>query len=83
MEKSLSKKKPYKKFFIFGILSCILYYLLITHQDFVISLCQKGRWYAFFPILTAFVFSTIHGNFTDAFWTVVGVEAKKKRKEVK
>jgi len=83
MERAVIKRRPFKKFFVFGFLSFILYYLLLTHQELVKELCSKGRWYAFFPWLTAFVFSFVHGNFTDAFWSVLGVEPKKKRKEVK
>ncbi len=78
----LRKKKPYKKFLFFGILSFILYYLLLAYQDFILEICSRGRWYALFPIATAFVFSLVHGNFTDAFWSVLGVEPKR-RKEVK
>ncbi len=83
MERTISKPKPYKKFLIFGILSVTLYYLLITHQELVKEFCSKGKYYAFFPIITAFIFSFVHGNFTDAFWSVLGVEPKKKRREVK
>jgi len=83
MEKAMVKKRPLKKFFVFGILSVTLYYLLITHQELVKEFCSKGKWYAFFPIITAFIFSFVHGNFTDAFWSVLGIEQKKKRKEVK
>lgn len=83
MERAVIKRRPFKKFFVFGFLSFILYYLLITHQELVKELCSKGKWYALFPWLTAFVFSFFHGNFTDAFWSVLGIEPKKKRKEVK
>lgn len=83
MERVAVKKRPFKKFFVFGVLSIVLYFLLITNQEIVKELCSKGRWYAFFPIIVAFIFSFVHGNFTDAFWSVLGVEPKKKRKEVK
>jgi hypothetical protein len=43
----------------------------------------KGGMYAFLPIVTAFVFSYIHGTFTGHFWTVLGIEAARKKKEVK
>ncbi len=36
-----------------------------------------------YPIITAFVFSYFHGSFTGNFWTVLGIEAAKKKKEVK
>jgi hypothetical protein len=39
--------------------------------------------YAFLPIITAFLFSIVHGSFTGNFWTLLGIEAAKKKKEVK
>jgi hypothetical protein len=39
--------------------------------------------YAFAAHHTAFVFSFIHGSFTGDFWTVLGIEAARKKKEVK
>jgi hypothetical protein len=47
------------------------------------STFAKGGLYALLPIITAFVFSYFHGTFTGHFWTVLGVEASKKKKEVK
>ncbi len=76
------KKKPLGKLIIYGIGSFILYWLLLTNQDFINQYFGRGGIYAFLPIATAFVFSFVHGNFTSYFWTVLGVEAKKKR-EVK
>lgn len=79
---SESKKKPVGKLIIYGIGSVILYWLLLTNQDLIKQYFGRGGIYALLPIATAFVFSFIHGNFTSYFWTVLGVEAKKKR-EVK
>lgn len=77
-----NKKKPVGKFLIYGLLSFILYYLLIAKQDIITEYFTRGRFYAFLPIAAAFVFSFVHGNTTDLFWKVLGVEAKKRR-EVK
>ena len=79
---SESKKKPVGKAIIYGICSVVLYVILLTNQDFVNENFTRGGLYALLPIATAFVFSFIHGNFTSYFWSVLGVEAKKKR-EVK
>ncbi len=79
---SESKKKPVGKLIIYGIGSVILYWLLLTNQEFINQNFGRGGLYALLPIATAFLFSFIHGNFTGYFWTVLGVEAKKKR-EVK
>ena len=78
-----SKKKPYGAAIILGIISLALYVGLLTQQEVVNQYFTKGGVYAFLPIATAFIFSFVHGNFTGNFWTVLGVEASKKKKEVK
>ena len=80
--KNVGKKKPYGNLIIMGIISIALYEALLLNQDFINNTFGKGGIYAFLPIITAFVFSYFHGAFTGDFWTVLGVEAKKKR-EVK
>jgi hypothetical protein len=66
-----------------GIISIALYAALLLKQDLVNSTFAQGGLYALLPIITAFVFSYFHGSFTGHFWTVLGVEAAKKKKEVK
>jgi hypothetical protein len=78
-----SKKKPVGKMIVMGLISIALYTYLLTSQDQVNSTFAKGGWYALLPIITAFVFSFVHGSFTGDFWTVLGIEAAKKKKEVK
>ncbi|MBI4842942.1 MAG: hypothetical protein HY809_01265 [Nitrospirae bacterium] len=78
---SLTKKKPYSKMIILGIISASLYILLLSRQEFVTQYFAKGGINAFLPIITAFIFSFVHGSFTGSFWTVLGVEAAKKKKE--
>ena len=78
-----SKKKPYGAAIILGIISLGLYVGLLTQQEVVNEYFTKGGVYAFLPIATAFIFSFVHGNFTGNFWTVLGVEASKKKKEVR
>jgi hypothetical protein len=80
---STSKKKPVGKMVVMGLISIALYALLLAKQDDVNVIFGQGGWYAFLPIITAFVFSFVHGNFTGDFWTVLGVEAARKKKEVK
>lgn len=79
----ISKKKPYGLALILGIISLTLYVVLLTQQEVVNTYFTKGGVYAFLPIAAAFLFSLVHGNFTGNFWTVLGVEASKKKKEVK
>lgn len=77
------KKKPYLQAFIFGIISIGMYSLIYFKEADINSTFGKGGVYAFLPILTAFAFSYFHGSFTGHFWSVLGVEAAKKIKEVK
>ena len=77
------RKKPVGKMIIMGIVSIALYAELLLNQDVINSNFGKGGMYAFLPIITAFVFSYFHGTFTGSFWTVLGIEAAKKKKEVK
>jgi F0F1-type ATP synthase assembly protein I len=78
-----TKKKPYGAAILMGLVSAVLYIVLLHNQDVVNKYFSLGGLYAFLPILTAFVFSFIHGSFTGNFWTILGVEASKKKKEVK
>jgi hypothetical protein len=83
MAQSTTKRKPVGSMIVMGIISVALYAILLLKQDLVNGTFAKGGLYAFLPIVTAFVFSYIHGSFTGHFWTVLGIEAAKKKKEVK
>jgi F0F1-type ATP synthase assembly protein I len=83
MAANSTKKKPVGKMLLMGLISIALYALLLVRQDEVNAIFGKGGWYAFLPIITAFVFSFVHGSFTGDFWTVLGIEAAKKKREVK
>ncbi|TAN42257.1 MAG: hypothetical protein EPN25_03405 [Nitrospirae bacterium] len=77
------KKKPVGVMVLTGIISVGLYFALLANQDIINANFAKGGIYALLPIATAFVFSYIHGSFTGHFWTVLGVEAARKKLEVK
>ena len=82
-EEVKKKKKPIGKMVLAGIFSVALYTTLILKQDMVTEYFSRGGvLYALLPIAAAFIFSFAHGSFTGNFWTVLGVEAKRK-KEVK
>ncbi|RJQ51362.1 MAG: hypothetical protein C4526_10275 [Nitrospiraceae bacterium] len=83
MSHSNVKKKPVGKMLLMGVISAALYVLLLLKQDVIISYIGQGGVYAILPIITAFIFSYVHGSFTGDFWTVMGIEAAKKKKEVK
>jgi len=77
------RKKPVGVMLLTGIISTALYAVLLMNQDLLNTNFSKGGLYALLPIATAFLFSFIHGNFTGSFWTVMGVEASRKKMEVK
>jgi hypothetical protein len=83
MAQSSGKKKPVGKMLFAGAVSIALYAVLLSKQDVVNQYVGRGGMYAILPIVTAFIFSFFHGAFTGHFWTVLGVEAAKKKKEVK
>jgi len=81
-KEDVKKKKPVGTMILTGVITVVLYSTLLLKQDIVNDYFTRGGFYALLPIVTAFIFSFFHGNFTSCFWTVLGVEAKKK-KEVK
>jgi F0F1-type ATP synthase assembly protein I len=83
MSQSTTRKKPVGKLIVMGIISIALYSTLLLKQDLVTSTFARGGMFALLPIITAFIFSFVHGSFTGNFWTVLGIEAAKKKKEVK
>jgi hypothetical protein len=83
MAQSSTKKKPVGSMIVMGIISIALYATLLLKQDLVNGIFAKGGLYALLPVITAFVFSYFHGSFTGSFWTVLGIEAARKKKEVK
>jgi hypothetical protein len=83
MAQSTTKKKPVGAMIVMGIVSIALYTTLLLKQDLLNTTFAQGGWYALLPIIMAFVFSYFHGSFTGHFWTVLGIEAARKKKEVK
>ncbi len=83
MAQSSTKKKPIGTMIVMGIISIALYTTLLLKQDLLNNTFSKGGWYALLPIIMAFIFSYFHGSFTGHFWTVLGVEAARKKTEVK
>jgi len=83
MAQSTTKRKPVGAMIVMGVISIALYTTLLLKQDMINETFAKGGMYALLPIITAFVFSYFHGGFTGHFWTVLGVEAARKKKEVK
>ena len=74
---SASKNKPYVGMIIFGALSLSGYAVLMTHQGWVSENYTTGGWHAAYPVVTALIFSFIHGAFASKLLSVLGIEAKK------
>ena len=72
-----SKKKPVGRMIVYGAVSVSLYAEVLTHQGLITTYFTRGALYATLPIATAFLFSFVHGGFTNYFWSVLGIEAKK------
>lgn len=83
MAQASTKKKPVGTMIVMGIISIALYATLLLKQDLLNNTFAQGGWYAPLVIVIAFVFSYFHGSFTGHFWTVLGIEAARKKKEVK
>ena len=71
--------RPVSKMVITGIISVALYAGLLMYQDTINTTFGKGGMFAVLPIVTAFLFSFVHGSFTGSFWSVLGVEASRKK----
>jgi hypothetical protein len=77
-EKSpVAKKKPYAEMVIFGALSLSGYVALLANQKWVNEIFTTGGWHAAYPVVTALIFSFVHGAFASNLLTVLGIEAKK------
>ncbi len=62
---------------LFGLISLALYFLLYFFEDSILAFTTRGGWYFVAPVVIAFVFSYVHGNFTAYFWDILGIKAKK------
>jgi hypothetical protein len=76
---SNKKKKPWASAAIWGVVSIAMYAALLLYQEPVIDYFGRGGFFAFLPIAVAFLFSYVHGSFTGSFWSVMGIEASKKK----
>jgi hypothetical protein len=72
-----TKKKPYPGMVIFGAISLSGYVALMTHQGWVSENYTLGGWHAAYPVVTALIFSFVHGAFASNLLSVLGIEAKK------
>lgn len=71
-----TKKKPYLRTLLFGVVSIASYIVLFMNQEWVMEQYTRGGYYAVYPIVTAFWFSIIHGAFGSNLLSALGLEAK-------
>jgi len=77
VKKPVAKKKPFGSMIIFGALSLGGYVALMKNQGWVSEEFTMGGWHAAYPVLTAVIFSFVHGAFASNMLTILGIEAKK------
>ncbi|KHF24946.1 hypothetical protein [Solemya velum gill symbiont] len=77
---SVEHRRAVKRTLIYGTISIILYALLYHFEMDILELSQEGKWNFYIPMLIAFSFSIVHGNFTGQFWDMFGVKAKTTKK---
>ena len=75
--------KPWLAMLVSGAASALCYVALFTYEKEVMALFTRtDGWYPTLPVVTAFVFSFVHGAFTGYFWEVLGVVARPAGKEI-
>ena len=77
---SIERKGALVRTLIYGVVSIALYILLYIFEEDVLELSKAGRWNFIIPMIIAFVFSVVHGNFTGQFWDMFGIKAKTTKK---
>jgi len=62
---------------VWGAASALCYAALFAYEKEVMeAFTRTDGWYPALPVLTAFLFSLVHGAFTGYFWEVLGVVAR-------
>ena len=77
---SVERKRAVTRTLIYGVISIVLYTLLYLYNGDILALSKEGRWNFIIPMVIAFVFSLVHGNFTGQFWDMFGIKAKTTKK---
>ena len=72
-----SKKRHVKNCIVFGGLTAGLYAAVFTHSEFIMAYLAKGGLYALVPVAVVLAVSYVHGNFTNSFWSALGIEGSK------
>jgi len=71
------KARPWIPLILSGAASAGCYVLLFGYEKEVMAaFTRTDGWYPLLSVLTALVFSFVHGAFTAYFWEVLGIEAR-------
>ncbi len=77
---SPQRRRALMQTLLYGALSVALYFSLYIFAESILAMSQQGHWYFIVPIVIAFAFSIVHGNFTGQFWDLFGIQAKSTKK---
>lgn len=66
-----------RKAIAWGVASAAMYALLFVYEEPLLHWSSQGRWFFLLPLLIAFAFSYVHGNFTGEFWKSLGIRARR------
>lgn len=77
MTQPTQQKGKLLKVLVWGTASIMMYATLLIYEQQILKWSTKGHWFFVFPIMIAFAFSFVHGNFTGEFWRSLGIRAKK------
>lgn len=79
-----TKIRPWRKLIVTGAATVVLYALLFANEaEVMASFTRTDGLYPLLSVITAFVFSLVHGAFTAYFWDTLGVRPRAQLKEVK
>lgn len=74
-------KRPVAALIATGLVSATLYALVYVYEAEIMQSFTRGDGlYWALPVITAFVFSFVHGAFTGYFWEVLGVRPRQPEK---
>lgn len=76
------RKRALMQTFGYGAGAVALYAAMFANADAIMEITKKGGVMAAVPLALAFLFSYVHGHFTGAFWTALGIDASSKTKIV-
>jgi F0F1-type ATP synthase assembly protein I len=77
--KAAGKKKQLVLIVVLGLLSLASYVAILANQTLITDTFTRGGYYLFFPVMTAFFFSFLHGAFAHNVLSALGIEASKRK----